>query len=330
MPLHENQTIGRYAPSPTGYLHLGNLRTALLAWLQVRLASGRFILRMEDLDTPRVRPESEASILADLHWLGLDWDEGPDCGGPQSPYNQSRRAEIYDYYLQRLREAGRAFPCFCSRKDVLLASSAPHGPDGPLYPGTCRNHLGLAVMPARGRDERRPAWRFLVNDRDVSFTDQLLGPQSQNLARDVGDFVIRRADDLFAYQLAVVVDDALMGVTDVVRGSDLLASTARQIVLFDALGFAAPTYWHVPLMCDASGARMAKRDGTFSVAQLRAQGQTAPQIIGGLAHSVGLIDRNEPLTCRDLLDGLTLPEFTARLKNRTKGGSHESSGKESR
>lgn len=314
------QTVGRYAPSPTGRLHLGNLRTALLAWLQARLASGRFILRMEDLDTPRVRPQSAAEILRDLHWLGLDWDEGPDCGGPHAPYNQAHRTEIYRYQLDRLRETGRTFPCFCSRKDVLLASSAPHGPDGPLYPGTCRGNLGLNLDPSNHRGERHPSWRFLTDERAWSFADQLLGPQSQNLASDVGDFVIRRADDLFAYQLAVVVDDALMGVTDVVRGADLLASTPRQIALFDALGFSAPTYWHVPLMCDATGARLAKRDGSFSVAELRAQGLSASHVVGHLAQSVGLIDDSEALTCRDLLDGLSLPEFTARLKRCTERG----------
>lgn len=312
--------VGRYAPSPTGQLHLGNLRTAVLAWLQARLASGRFILRMEDLDTPRVRPGSAQEILADLHWLGLEWDEGPDCGGAQGPYDQSKRTDTYETYLRKLREADKVFPCTCSRKDVLAASSAPHGPDGPIYPGTCRSRVSASGSDIRKNQERPPSWRFLVDEREILFDDAILGRQSQNLAAEAGDFVVRRADGLFAYQLAVVVDDALMGVTDVVRGADLLNSTQRQIALFEALGFSAPTYWHVPLMCDASGARLAKRDGTLSVAQLRSQGKTAHQLVGHMAYTVGLIDQEVPISCRDLFDALSLQEFTRRLQSTSAGG----------
>ncbi len=298
---------GRYAPSPTGPLHLGNVRTALLAWLQIRLVDGVFILRMEDLDLPRARAGSAAQILDDLRWLGLDWDEGPDLGGPLAPYTQSERTPLYQEALQRLINADRLYPCYCSRKDVALAASAPHAGDTTfIYPGTCRNG-------APARPERDPAWRYRVPERVVSVVDEIAGPLAQTLHHEVGDFVVRRADRLFAYQLAVVVDDALMGITDVVRGVDLFDSTPRQAELFDALGTPVPRYWHVPLLLDATGRRLAKRDEAASLAALRGQGDSAPAIVGRLAAELQLIPPGTELGPRQLLARLDLPTFRHHL-----------------
>ncbi len=295
---------GRYAPSPTGPLHRGNLRTALVAWLQARLAGARFVLRMEDLDRPRVRRGSAARIIEDLRWLGLDWDEGPDTGGPLGPYRQSRRQALYAAALACLRAAERVFPCLCSRADIRNAASAPHGAEGPVYPGTCRGQAA-GVVERRGRARgREPAWRFRVDDRVIECADEIAAPLSQNLCRDVGDFVVRRADALFAYQLAVVVDDALMGVTDVVRGADLLPSTPRQTALFRALGAPLPRFWHVPLLRDAEGRRMAKRDGADSVAAYRARGGSSPRLTAELAASLGLAPAGVELTAQELLRSL--------------------------
>lgn len=308
---------GRYAPSPTGALHLGNVRTALLAWLQTRLVGGTFILRMEDLDHPRTRPGSAEQILDDLHWLGLDWDEGPDCGGPLGPYQQSERLPLYAEAMRRLEERGRIFPCYCSRKDIANAASAPQGNENfTLYPGTCRDlsaqeqHVRQAQQP-----ERSPAWRFRVDPLIVSFSDQIAGKQMQDLPLEVGDFVLRRADAVFAYQLAVVVDDWLMGVTEVVRGADLLTSTPRQLALFAALDAGwTPNYWHVPLLHDASGKRLSKRDGSDSLAALRNRGETPDQVVGQLAQSLGLVPPGSRISAQELLQEFTIEQFRDRLK----------------
>lgn len=285
---------GRYAPSPTGPLHLGNLRTALLAWMQARLAGGRFILRMEDLDRPRVRRGSAENILADLRWLGLEWDEGPDCGGPAAPYNQSQREEFYLDALETLRGQGKIFPCRCSRKDIAEAASAPHGGRHSVYPGTCRNR-------GMGDDEKKFALRYKAPPRTVTFRDKIAGEQKQNLQREAGDFVVRRADGAFAYQLAVVVDDAMMGVTDVVRGADLLHATPRQLELHRALGRRPPEFWHVPLLHDQTGRRMAKRDGSDSLQQLRARGLGAEEVTGMLAAGLGWAKPGTALSAGELL-----------------------------
>lgn len=298
---------GRYAPSPTGQLHLGNLRTALLAWLQVRLANGTLVLRMEDLDTPRVKAGSAAQLLADLEWLGLDWDEGPLRGGPTGPYVQSQRLELYREALAHLRDRGLVFGCTCSRKEISEAS-APHG-GTPVYPGTCRDRGPIAPQ-----DGRAVAWRFRVGAEVVTFDDQVLGPQREVLAEETGDFVLLRADGLFAYQLAVVVDDALMGITDVLRGADLLSSAARQIALFQTLGYAAPRFWHVPLMLDQSGARMSKRDGSDALAGLREQGLDAAAVIGMLAASLGWVPPGSRLSALELLAELDAARFLAGLR----------------
>jgi len=293
---------GRYAPSPTGDLHLGNLRTALLAWLQARLKGGVFVLRMEDLDRPRNKPGSAEKILDDLRRLGLDWDEGPDTGGPLGPYRQIERDAVYGAALQELRSAQRVFPCFCSRRDIRAAASAPHGAS-PVYPGTCRPPL-KAAAPERPRCGRAEAWRFAVDNRVVAFHDCLQGIYRQHLAREVGDFVVRRRDELFAYQLAVVVDDALMGVTDVVRGADLLASTPRQIALQEALGLPTPRLWHAPLLRDAAGRRLSKRHGALSLEEYLAGGGTPQALVGVFAFELRLADRPAPLSARELLSGL--------------------------
>lgn len=298
---------GRYAPSPTGPLHLGNLRTALLAWLQTRLGGGTFILRIEDLDRPRNRPGGTERILEDLRWLGIDWDEGPDRPGPCDPYVQSQRQALYDAAFARLRAAERLFPCFCSRKDIVLAASAPHVRDGSVvYPGTCRTRAPHATAPD-------VAWRYRVASNTVEVKDETAGLITQAMDRDVGDFVVRRADGIYAYQLAVVVDDALMGITDVVRGADLLGSTPRQVELFRALGLAPPRFWHVPLLLDEQGRRLAKRDHAAGVDRLRAGGITPAAIIGRWAFELGWIRAPEPISAAELREELTLDVFRARL-----------------
>ncbi len=293
---------GRYAPSPSGDLHLGNLRTALLAWLFARTGDGQFVLRVEDLDRPRVRPGATQCMLDDLHWLGLDWDEGPDCGGPYGPYTQSERIDIYQQYLQRLRDLGLIYPCYCSRAEIThLAHTLQQGEeDGPRYPGTCRQltEEQRRNYEARGR---RPAFRFRVDDeRLVSFTDLLTGPATQHVQRTVGDFIILRSDGIFAYQFAVIIDDALMQINQVVRGADLLSSTARQILLYEALGFSIPTFAHVPLMLDEHGKRLAKRTQSMGLAPLRSAGMTPAEVIGQLAASCGLIEQGEGISAREL------------------------------
>ncbi len=310
---------GRYAPSPTGPLHLGNARTALLAWLQARLRGGAFIMRMEDLDRPRVRSGSAAQILDDLRWLGLDWDEGPDVGGPVGPYEQSKRDGLYKQAFAQLEEKPGLFPCFCSRKDIARAASAPHAPAG-AYPGTCRRLSADERLAALDGKAKRPSWRYPAPDRRVAFEDAAMGPFAQNLARDVGDYVVRRADGLFAYQLAVVVDDGLMGVTDVARGADLLDSTPRQIELFEALGFPAPEFWHLPLMLDASGERMAKRDGSDSIAAYREAGGRSARLVGELAATLGLVPAGTVIGAAELLRALDLATFRAAVQGGLSSG----------
>jgi glutamyl-tRNA synthetase len=292
---------GRYAPSPTGALHLGNLRTALLAWLFARAGGGTFILRVEDLDLPRVRPGATRQLLDDLRWLGLDWDEGPDVGGPLGPYHQSQRGTLYDAALGRLRARGALYPCYCTRRDLAQLASAPHdnGREPIAYPGTCRA-LSARQRQAHEASGRRPAWRFRAPEQPIAFRDSIAGMVSERVAATVGDFVVRRSDGVVAYQLAVVVDDALMGVTQVVRGHDLLSSTARQLALCDALGWPRPTeYAHVPLAVDERGDRLAKRDAPNGLA--RAEGITYRRVVAALAASCGLCEPDALVTPSELL-----------------------------
>ncbi|MBL8911003.1 MAG: tRNA glutamyl-Q(34) synthetase GluQRS [Archangium sp.] len=283
--------VGRFAPSPTGRLHLGNLRSALLGWLHMRALGGAFLLRIEDLDRDRCKPQFTEGIYEDLKWLGLDWDG--------EVLVQSARASLYDEQLAKLEKAGLAYRCWCSRAEVARAASAPHvGEEGPIYPGTCRN----GGVPKEGRE---PAWRFRVASGNVSFTDSLRGTVTQDVEHEVGDFVIRRADGVASYQLAVVVDDALCGVTHVLRGDDLLSSTPRQMLLQRALGFSTPEYAHVPLLMQSDGKRLAKRDGASTVAGLRALGWSAERVVGQLAAWSGLGDGG-PCTARELINGFSL------------------------
>ncbi|MGH2508008.1 MAG: tRNA glutamyl-Q(34) synthetase GluQRS [Ktedonobacteraceae bacterium] len=293
---------GRYAPSPTGTLHLGNLRTALLAWLFARGADGEFVLRIEDLDRARVRVGATAHMLADLRWLGLDWHEGPDVGGPHTPYMQSERQAIYTMYLQRLQALGLVYPCYCSRAEIARVASAPHGDDGPAYPGTCR-HLSTARRQQYERSGRQPALRLRVDDtRVVTFTDLVVGPVRQQVQQTVGDFILRRADGIFAYQFAVVVDDGLMGINQVVRGADLLTSTARQILLFEALHFPVPTFVHVPLWLDCIGRRLSKRVESAGLAPLQSGGAAPDHVVGQLAASCGLVEQGERMSAAQLVE----------------------------
>lgn len=265
----KTEVVGRFAPSPTGRMHLGNVYAALKSWLSVRRRGGRWILRIEDIDTGRSRREFAEQIEDDLLWLGLTWDEGGLADlGSHGPYSQSRRGEFYARALERLRSMGLTYACTCTRSDIM-ASSAPHQSDGRvIYSGRCRPSSMPCVAP---EPDVRHAVRLYVPDRDIVFTDRNFGPQSYNLARDCGDFVLRRADGSWAYQLAVVVDDALMGVTEVVRGCDLLLSAAQQIYLFGLLGYEAPVYAHVPLLLNEAGLRLAKRDAAMAMGALRAE-----------------------------------------------------------
>lgn len=305
--------VGRYAPSPTGPQHLGNLRTAILAWLQARLSGGAFILRIENLDLPRNLPGSAEQVIDDLKWLGLDWDQGAGVGGDHQLYDQSARYRYYQQTLDRLKAMGKAYPCACSRKDIRLAASAPHQVM-PIYPGSCRN-LEETVVNARCAElGRAPSWRFRVDDVAIEFDDQLMGHHRQRLSQAVGDFVLCRADGVFAYQLAVVIDDALMGVTDVVRGADLLDSTPRQIALYQALGWPVPRFWHVPLLHDEVGERMSKRNGSASLEQLRTAGHRPEQVVGELLAGLGLIESGRVLSLQQALSELDLETFRACLQ----------------
>jgi glutamyl-tRNA synthetase len=307
---------GRFAPSPTGPLHLGNARTALLSWLAARAAGGAWLMRVEDLDGPRVRPGLEGRILDELRWLGLDWDEGPDVGGPAGPYRQSQLAGRYAEALETLRSARLAYPCFCSRAEVAAAATAPHGPsdEGPRYPGTCRG-LSRAEVARRG-GTRRPAWRLAVEPGEVAFQDGVHGPCAYDVAAATGDFVVMRADGLAAYQLAVAVDDAAMRVTDVVRGDDLLPSTARQLLVYRGLGLGPPRFAHVPLVVGEDGERLAKRHAALSLGELRERGADPRAVVGLLAALSGLAGPGARCWPRDLVAGFELgrlPRTPARL-----------------
>ena len=275
--------IGRFAPSPSGRMHLGNVFSAMLAWLSVRSAGGKMILRIEDLDPDRCRPEYAEQLKRDLEWLGLGWDE------EQTP--QSQRTAAYAEAFARLD----TYPCYCSRSE-LHAASAPHASDGTfLYAGTCRN----LTAAERAAKTRRPAWRVRVPEEQISFTDGLQGQMCETLSRSCGDFILRRSDGVYAYQLAVVVDDAAGGVTEVVRGRDLLSSTPRQLWLQEQLGFPHPHYYHVPLLCAPDGRRLSKREHDLDLGALR-RTHTPEQLLGKLAFLAGLLDRPEAASAAEL------------------------------
>ncbi|MEO6036269.1 MAG: glutamate--tRNA ligase family protein, partial [Verrucomicrobiota bacterium] len=267
MPLHGTYR-GRIAPSPTGFLHLGHARTFWIAQERARRNSGMLILRNEDLDVSRCKPEYVAAMYEDLQWFGLIWSEGPDCGGPFAPYSQSELRPLYQSAFERLRHGGFIYPCQCSRQDVLRALQAPHqGDDEPVYPGTCREKNAAEMQDALPRSfESGCNWRFRVPDGErISFIDKNFGPQQFVAGKDFGDFIVWRHDNVPAYQLAVAVDDASMAITEVVRGADLLVSTARQLLIYRALGFSPPEFFHCALMTDALGVRLAKRHDALSL-----------------------------------------------------------------
>ena len=279
--------IGRFAPSPSGRMHLGNVFSALLAWLSVRSCGGQMLLRIEDLDPDRCRPEYADTLRRDLEWLGLDWDI--------EQTQQSLRAAEYARQFARLDAAGLVYPCYCTRGE-LHAASAPHASDGNVvYAGTCRR----LTPEGRAAKTRTPAWRLIVPEETVSFVDGLQGAYVQNLARECGDFIIRRSDSVYAYQLAVVTDDAAGGVTQIVRGCDLLSSTPRQIYLQQLLGFSTPEYYHVPLLTAPDGRRLSKRERDLDMGALRER--YAPEaLVGRLAYLAGLLDAPQSVSACEL------------------------------
>ena len=286
---NSHPVVGRFAPTPSGRMHLGNVFAALVAWLSVRSRDGELVLRMEDLDTQRTSEEFAAVLREDLLWLGLDWDR-------ETP-PQSQRSKVYDGYFDRLRELGLLYPCYCTRSQ-LHNVNAPHLSDGTyVYAGTCRN---LTVPPAG----RAPSWRVKVPDREFGLVDLAQGEFRQNLTTDCGDFVVRRADGVYVYQLAVTVDDGEAGVTEVVRGMDLLGSAPRQMYLQELFGFDHPAYGHVPMLLAPDGRRLSKRDRDLDLGVLR-QKMTAAQLLGSLAFSAGLIDQNVPISAPELVKEFT-------------------------
>ncbi|WP_223067432.1 tRNA glutamyl-Q(34) synthetase GluQRS [Paenibacillus caui] len=296
---------GRFAPTPSGAMHLGNAKIALLSWLQVRSAGGVFVLRIEDIDVQRSRPHLIQSIIDDMKWLGLDWDEGPGKGGPYGPYTQSERLERYEDALQKLQQKGRLYPCYCSRAELLSVAGAPHGlaSEGAPYPGTCR----ALTQEERAVRERRkkPAIRFALKDEQYTVQDGIAGPHSFPKGSG-GDFIVKRADGMYSYQLAVTIDDAAMRITHVLRGDDLLDSTPRQLALYEALNLAPPRFAHAPLIMGEDGHRLAKRHGDLSLSFLRSTGVQPQKVIGWLAFISGLTDRPEPLQPSDLTSGFEL------------------------
>lgn len=281
--------VGRFAPTPSGRMHLGNVFAAMLAWLSVRSQKGKMVLRMEDLDTQRTSEEYAAVLREDLCWLGLDWDE--------ETLPQSKRSPVYEKYFEKLRDKGLLYPCYCTRSQ-LHSVNAPHLADGTyIYPGTCRN---LKAPPA----DRTPAWRVKVPDRAWEINDLVQGRYRENLLTDCGDFVVRRADGVYVYQLAVTVDDGEAGVTEVVRGMDLLSSAPRQMYLQELFGFSHPAYAHVPMLLAPDGRRLSKRDRDLDLGVLRKR-MTSQQLLGKLAFAAGLMETDAPISAPELASVFT-------------------------
>ena len=279
--------IGRFAPTPSGRMHLGNVFSALIAWLSVKSRGGEMVLRMEDLDTQRTSAEFAEILRDDLRWLGFTWDR-------ETPA-QSQRSAVYDKYFEILREKGLLYPCYCTRSQ-LHSVNAPHLSDGTyVYPGTCRN----LTEGEQAAFRRPPAWRVVVPDRVWTVEDKIQGTYRCNLATECGDMVVRRADGVYVYQLAVTVDDGEAGVTEVVRGSDLLSSAPRQMYLQELFGFPHPEYAHVPMLLSPDGRRLSKRDRDMDLGQLR-ETMTPEALLGALACACGLLDRNEPASAQEL------------------------------
>jgi glutamyl-tRNA synthetase len=314
-PADANVYRGRFAPSPTGELHLGSAAAALVAWLAARAERGRFVLRIEDLDRPRVVAGTIERQIDDLRWLGLDWDEGPDVGGPFAPYAQSQRGDRYEAALAELGRRDLIYLCDCSRAEVARVASAPHiGEEGPRYPGTCRRH-GMRSRPWK----RPPAVRLRVPPGEVTIHDRFQGDLTQDVAQAVGDFVLKRGDGVYAYQLAVVVDDLAMGITEVVRAVDLLGSAPRQALLARLLGGAPPAFAHLPLLLAPDGTRLAKRARGVPIADQRAAGRRPGEVIGALARLLGLapeLRAGDAVMPRDLLSMSDLAALAGRKEVR--------------
>ncbi len=294
--MRDQQVMGRFAPSPSGRMHLGNAFSCLLAWLSARAAGGGMVLRLEDLDPDRCKEEYCRQVEKDLRWMGLDWDRGGMEDRPD--YRQSNCRALYEEAFHRLEEKGLLYPCFCSRGE-LHAASAPHRSDGVLlYSGKCRNLTAEQRLERAKR--KRPAIRIRVPDETVTFQDGHLGEYRENLQQDCGDFILRRSDGVYAYQLAVVVDDARMGVNQVVRGGDLLDSTPRQLWLQTQLGLPSPEYYHLPLLLAPDGRRLSKRERDLDFGALRAE-LKPEELIGLLAWLAGQIPKAEPISPRELI-----------------------------
>ena len=302
----EKPLVGRLAPSPTGAQHIGNARTYLLAWLSIRSHGGRLILRMEDIDSPRIKPGAAQQVIDDLRWLGLDWDEGPDIGGPHAPYMQTERVELYLAALQQLQATEQVYPCTCTRTDVAAAASAPHvGQEGPRYPGTCSFRRVADAMELT-RQSQPFAWRFRASAVRHELHDLVADTRTCNVNEELGDFVVYKSDGSPAYQLAVVVDDLAMGVTEVLRGDDLLPSAFRQLELYRFFNSQPPKFAHVPLVIGEDGRRLAKRHGDTRISLLREKNVPAERLVGLLAWSAGLRPTKELITPRELLGDFSL------------------------
>ncbi len=286
------EVVGRFAPSPSGRMHLGNIYAALMSYASAKSTGGRWVLRMEDLDRQRCRPEFSATLIDDLKWLGLTADEGADVGGEHGPYFQSERDDIYERSFKTLQRQGLTYECFCRRQD-LLAASAPHASDGhTIYAGTCLRLTDNEL--AKLRLERKPAWRLHLPDEESCFCDGHYGEQRANLQKDRGDLILRRADGNYAYQLAVVTDDALMGVTEVVRGRDLLSASHEQSFIFRALGYEPPRFCHFPLLLAPDGNRLSKRDRSLAMDRIREKIKP-DELIGLIAWITGLQEGWHPM-----------------------------------
>ena len=298
--MEDREVRGRFAPSPSGRMHLGNVWAMLAAWLSVRKQGGSMILRMEDLDPIRSKQVYAHQIIEDLAWLGLSYEEGPDCGGDYAPYAQDQRRHYYEKALEQLKEQELLYPCYCSRKD-LMAVRAPHRGEGAnVYPGICRQ---LSIDERKLRAEKKaPAMRFLMPDLEDCFYDLNYGKQCQSLQSETGDFILRRSDGIHAYQLAVVIDDALMGITEVVRGADLLSSTHRQRILYETLGYSSPTFGHVPLLVGRDGRRLSKRFQALDLGQLKSMGWKPEEMWGLLLFEAGMMDKEEPITLKEAIE----------------------------
>ena len=295
-------TVGRFAPSPSGRMHLGNMLTALVSWLSAKKDNGKWILRIEDLDRGRSKIDYARMIEEDLLWLGLDWDEGGiEDKGNHGPYSQSRRSEIYEEALAKIIDTGLTYPCFCSRADIA-AANAPHASQNQwIYPGTCLPaKLGGSLRSENINKGRKPSIRLHLPDKDISFSDRVFGNHTINLSKDFGDIILRRSDGGWAYQMAVVVDDALMGITEVVRGADLLQSSAVQIHLHKLLGYEPPEFMHVPLLCNEEGIRLSKRDESLSMEELKKEFSPS-HLTGYLAYLCGIIPEPFPISTKGLL-----------------------------